>query len=117
MRTLIATALISLFSSSLSFAKTESVVLDVRTPEEFAEIHVVGAQNINVLAPDFVARISVLDKSLTYKVYCRSGNRSGRAVKIMQEHGFEHVENIGSVREAAKHLDRGCESNTGQIAC
>ncbi len=71
--------------------QTDFVILDVRTPEEFAEGHLLGAVNLNVLAPDFAARLAALDRGKTYLVYCRTGNRSTKAVQAMERLGFQSV--------------------------
>ena len=71
--------------------KTDFIILDVRTPEEFAEGHLTGAVNMNVLAPDFAARLGTLDKGRTYLVYCRTGNRSTKAVQAMERLAFQSV--------------------------
>jgi len=63
-------------------------IIDVRTPEEFASGHIPGAVNINFHAEDFQAQLMKLDKRKAYVVYCRSGNRSGKAVVIMKGLGF-----------------------------
>jgi rhodanese-related sulfurtransferase len=75
---------------------TESgvVILDVRTPGEFAEGFIEGAQMIDFQSGNFEAEIESLDKDVTYAVYCRSGNRSGQAVKIMQDAGFLNLFNL-----------------------
>ena len=65
-----------------------TVILDVRTPAEFASGHLEGARNIDVEASDFEQKISALDKTAPYAVYCRSGNRSGVAVAAMTGLGF-----------------------------
>lgn len=64
------------------------VLLDVRTPEEFAEGHLEGAVNVDVSAPDFATRLADLDPEATYAVYCRSGNRSQTALDLMSQAGF-----------------------------
>lgn len=87
---------------------TSIIVIDVRTPEEFSETHVENSLNIDFLKNDFTANISKLEKNKTYKLYCRSGNRSGQAEQLMRTLGFKDVENIGSVSEAAKTLNRRC---------
>lgn len=69
-------------------------VLDVRTPEEFAEGHVAGATLIDFYAPDFAERIAALDRDATYVVYCRSGNRSSQATALMAERGFPAVSDV-----------------------
>lgn len=73
------------------------VVLDVRTPEEFAAGHIPGATNIDVSAADFASRVAALDVEASYALYCRTGNRSATAMQTMQDAGF------GSV----SHLDGG----------
>ena len=82
----------------LEFSKkiTESgvVILDVRTPGEFAEGYIEGAQMIDFQGGSFETEIASLDKDVTYAVYCRSGNRSGQAVKIMQDAGFGNLFNL-----------------------
>ena len=80
------------------------MVIDVRTPSEFAEQHLQGALNINLQGDDFVERISQLDRNGTYAVYCRSGNRSSQAVAAMKTLGFVNVTDHGSVAEASDSL-------------
>lgn len=70
------------------------VILDVRTPEEFAEGHLSGAVNMNVLASDFAARLATLERGKTYLVYCRTGNRSTKAVQAMERLGFQSVHHM-----------------------
>ena len=100
---------ISLAPFSVSANESNLIALDVRTPEEFAESHLVGSVNVDFLAANFKEEISKYDQTKTYKVYCRSGNRSGQAVKIMQSLGFIDVENLGSIKDAAEKLHRNCE--------
>ncbi len=78
-----------------------TVVIDVRTPAEFASGHLEGAVNIDVQSADFDARISELDPAGDYFVYCRSGNRSGQAIDRMQGLGFGDMTNGGSVENAS----------------
>lgn len=97
-------------SSLPVYANSESfVVVDVRTPAEFKESHVTGALNIDFLNSDFKSKIAQLDKTKIYKVYCRSGNRSGQAMQLMKSIGFKDVENIGSLLQASQRLSRKCE--------
>ncbi|HRC40528.1 MAG TPA: rhodanese-like domain-containing protein [Tetrasphaera sp.] len=81
------------FAAALKRAGT--IVLDVRTPAEFAAGHLPGAVNIDVEAPDFGTRIAALDASLPYAVYCRSGNRSGVALAAMAAAGFTSAYHLG----------------------
>ncbi len=73
---------------------TGLVTLDVRTLEEFNEVRIAGASNLDFYAPDFSDRLDTLDKTLPYFVYCRSGNRSGQTLDIMRDLGFEQVYNL-----------------------
>ena len=75
-------------------ADGEAVVLDVRTPAEFAAGHVAGALNIDVSSPTFDDEIAALPDDGTYVVYCRSGNRSAQAAATMVDAGFEDVYNV-----------------------
>ena len=70
-------------------------VIDVRTPEEFAESHVDGAININVESADFGAAIAALDPSATYLVYCRTGRRSAIAAQEMSDTGLTVLDGGG----------------------
>jgi phage shock protein E len=67
------------------------VVIDVRTPEEFAEGHIDGAELIDFYEPTFADSIAALDRDANYLVYCRSDNRSGQAVGLMRSLGFTNV--------------------------
>ena len=66
-------------------------LVDVRTPEEFAEGHIAKAVNMNVNDNDFESKIATLDKEKPVMVYCRSGGRSAKAAGILKEKGFKHV--------------------------
>lgn len=70
---------------------TSVVVLDVRTPEEFAEGRIAGAENIDFYANDFAIQLDSLDKEQPYFVYCRSGNRSAQTIETMRSLGFTEV--------------------------
>lgn len=70
------------------------VILDVRTPEEFAEGHVEGAVMIDFYEPDFAEQIAGLDRDGSYLLYCRSGNRSEQARTLMADLGFSDVADV-----------------------
>ena len=72
----------------------DAVVLDVRTPEEFAQGNIEGAVNIDVKNPNFSGQIKGLDKDKTYMVYCRTGRRSTTACQMMQNEGFKNLYNL-----------------------
>ena len=71
--------------------KANLVILDVRTPAEFREGHIEGAILLDVSAPDFEKRLGTLDRGKSYLVYCRTGNRSARAVQAMERLGFRSI--------------------------
>ena len=75
-----------------ALAQDESItVIDVRTPEEYAEGHIVGASLLDFYEPTFADQLAELERDGTYLLYCRSGNRSGQAASIMSGLGFEQV--------------------------
>ena len=63
-------------------------LVDVRTPEEFAEGHIEDARNIDFFASDFLVQFDRYDKKKPLYIYCRSGNRSAKAAKLLQKEGF-----------------------------
>jgi phage shock protein E len=67
------------------------VVLDVRTPAEFAEGHIDSAINIDFTADDFAEKLARLDKSERYVLHCKSGRRSAGALEVLRKQGFESV--------------------------
>ena len=70
------------------------LILDVRTPEEFAEEHLPNAVNIDIHEDDFQEKIDRLDRTKTYLVHCKSGGRSKAAVELMLEMRFTRVYNV-----------------------
>ncbi len=66
-------------------------LIDVRTPKEFAEGHLKGAKMIDFFDKDFLDQMSKLDKDKELYIYCRSGNRSGKAAKKLEDIGFTKV--------------------------
>ena len=75
--------------------KNKAYLIDVRTPEEYKSGHLRNSTNINYQAVDFKEQISKLKKSKTVYLYCRSGNRSGKAADTLKVLGFNKYENIG----------------------
>lgn len=68
------------------------VVLDIRTPEEFREGHLPGARNLDFFAPDFRQRLEALAREdVPILLYCRSGNRSGQAMRLLRQWGRDDV--------------------------
>jgi rhodanese-related sulfurtransferase len=70
------------------------IILDVRTPEEYADGKIANAINIDVKDESFKSKVTKLNKSKSYLVYCKAGSRSANAVSIMQELGFTKIYNL-----------------------
>ena len=70
------------------------VIIDVRTPEEFASGYLENAVNIDYNSAAFSDEIKTLDKNRTYLIYCRSGARSSQALGLMAVLQFAEVYNI-----------------------
>ena len=69
----------------------EVVILDIRTPEETAEGIIPGAIELDYYGDSFEQQLDSLNRDLTYLVYCRSGNRSGKTWQQMTDMGFKNV--------------------------
>lgn len=72
------------------------VVLDVRTPKEFAAGHLPGAINLDWTSPDFAQKAGALAKDRTYLVYCATGRRSALACDKMSQLRFKHLHNLSA---------------------
>ena len=83
---------VSEFSQKIT--EPDVIILDVRTPEEFASGHIEGALNIDFNGGDFANEITRLNPSENYAIYCRSGSRSGQAASIMHKAGVHEVSNL-----------------------
>lgn len=81
-------------SALITAAPAGLVVLDVRTPEEFASGHLAGAVNLDFRAATFGGDLAALDTEVPYVLYCRSGNRSAEAREMMRSLGFREVHEI-----------------------
>lgn len=81
-------------------ADKKVVVLDVRTPKEFAAGHIAGATNINFLSADFAKAIAGLDTNKAYLLHCAVGGRSTQALPILEKLQFRSV----------YHLDGGLKA-------
>jgi rhodanese-related sulfurtransferase len=81
------------FSETLE-GGSDYILLDVRTPAEVAEGVIEGAVVIDFFDADFAKKVAELEKDKPVLVYCRSGARSGKAMKVMQEAGFSDVTNL-----------------------
>jgi len=72
------------------------IIIDVRTPEEFAEGYIEGAINIDFQSENFRGQIDKLNRDNKYLIYCRSCNRSRGALEVMAEMNFKEVYHLSA---------------------
>ncbi len=77
----------------------DEIVLDVRTPEEYAEAHIPGAINVpnEEIGEEPIAELP--DKDQIILVYCRSGNRSKEAAQKLADQGYTNVIEFGGIND------------------
>ena len=74
-----------------------AAIIDVRTPDEYAEGYIPNSKLINIQNPaGFTAEVEKLDKDKSYYIYCRSGRRSEMACQVMENMGFKDVNNLAT---------------------
>ena len=77
-----------------AWVESGAKLVDVRTPGEFRGGHIPGALNVPVdELPARLAELGGPDERIV--LYCRSGNRSGRAERLLRERGFQQVLDLG----------------------
>ncbi len=95
----------------------EAVLIDLRTPEEYASGHLAGALNIDFYNATFESQIRALDPSKAYYIYCRSGNRSKQAAETMRAAGITALHDLqgGIAGNPDLSLVRGAEAGVRTI--
>lgn len=86
-----------------------AVLVDVRTPQEYASGHIPGSINLDWTAPDYEQRFAGLDRERPVLVYCAIGGRSDQARAYLQEKGYQVIEledGIASWKKAGLPLER-----------
>lgn len=74
------------------------IVVDVRTPSEFASGHIPGAINVELsMIESGQLPAALANRNATYLLYCRSGRRSGIAARILSSTGYTDVSNFGGI--------------------
>ena len=82
--------------------RKDVVIVDVRTPEEFGSGHVEGSINIPLdKVPDSLEKFRSMDAPIV--LCCRSGQRSGQALKWLQQQGVEDLYNGGGYTDVLVH--------------
>ena len=77
--------------------ESQALIVDVRTPEEFADGHYPGAINIpHDTILEGLEQLGVTEETPVI-LYCRSGNRSGQAEQALQKQGFTKARNAGGL--------------------
>jgi phage shock protein E len=76
---------------------TPHVLVDVRTPEEYAEGFITGS--VNIPLQELESRLSEIRRDIPVVVYCRSGNRSAQAADILTSSGYSEVYDLGGIAE------------------
>jgi rhodanese-related sulfurtransferase len=69
-------------------------LVDIRTPGEYNVGHIKGAINIDFYAPTFKAYLSELDRKTPIYVYCRSGSRTSKSIRLLQSLEFTEIVNL-----------------------
>ena len=77
-----------------AITRENTVILDVRTPKEVSQGVIPGAKVINFYDDNFKTALGKLDKNKTYLVYCKSGGRSGKACKALEDVGITNYHNL-----------------------
>jgi phage shock protein E len=94
----------------------DAVVLDVRTPHEYAAGHVPGAVNLDLHDPQFPQKLAALDKSKTYLVHCAMGVRSEAAARKMATLGFPHLFDFHGGFKAWQNAHKPIEKGSGSAS-
>ena len=71
-------------------------ILDIRTPGEFQSGHLAESIPIDFYSPTFADQLNRLDKTKTYLVYCRTGNRSTKSLELFKKLKFQKVYHLAS---------------------
>ena len=79
------------FKAGLAANAAQLQLIDVRTPQEVAAGAIEGSANLDFNAAGFKEKIEALDKEKPVHLYCASGGRSGKTLKMMQNMGFKEV--------------------------
>ncbi len=82
------------------------VVVDVRTPEEYADGHIAGSTNIDFAARDFQKKLNALSRTNTYLVHCASGGRSTLSLETFKKLGFKSVVHLDGGFRAWKKAEQ-----------
>lgn len=80
-------------------ADKEIIIVDVRTKEEYVEKHIPNALLLPVDSISEMAATVIPDKTKTYFIYCRSGNRSATAGSMLIQMGYTSIYDFGGIKD------------------
>ena len=83
---------------------TDVLIIDVRTEAEWNSGYLKNAIHIPLDTIEKTIALTEPDKNKEIYLYCRSGNRSGKATSILQNLGYKNVTNIGGIQSASTNL-------------
>ena len=104
MKPLVRSVLALACSLWLGSALADALLIDVRTPEEYAQRHLPGATLLPLDRIGSEIRQLAPDKDTPIQLYCRTGNRSAQAQQLLQRLGYRQVSNLGGLEQAAETL-------------
>jgi len=113
---------ISMQAQDNSFVQAEEIgtpslrafLIDVRTPDEYKQGSIPSAVNIDVENEFFPIRVEALNKNNPIVVFCRAGDRSKRASKILKENGFTNVKELKGGYEAWLKIQEPTDAKDGK---
>lgn len=73
---------------------SKSLLIDVRTPEEFQEGTIENAINLNFYEENFNDEVEKLDRHIPVVLFCKAGGRSAQAYEIFKQKGFKNIKEI-----------------------
>tara|TARA_B100001029_G_C15061147_1_gene458591 strand:+ start:2648 stop:2965 length:318 start_codon:yes stop_codon:yes gene_type:complete len=88
---------------NMQLISDDYIIIDVRTPEEYKSGYIKNA--INIEWQDIETITSNILKDQKIYLYCRSGNRSGKAEEILKSFGYTNTINIGGLVDASNYLN------------
>ena len=94
---------IAIFFSISLINEAHSILIDVRSKEEWDKGYIEGAQHIPLKNLSTKINEHTRDYNEEILLYCRSGNRSGKAKKILEEMGYENTRNVGGIEDVSKN--------------
>ena len=86
------------------------LIVDVRTPQEFANGHIAGAKNIDINDPDFAKKIGALNAKSPVIVHCAAGRRGAKALPTLSQHKFPAIYHMNGGLNAWKAAGKPVEA-------